>query len=342
MRGRRGSSTRRGPGRFSHFKTQFPETSFWLTAGLRPQSALALTRAGFRSLRDLRGVSREALQAIPGVGPATLMTLEGLLGGEVSPPRPSGIPRPLLPEEVWRRRGIPSEAAITFAQLGMTLERLQVMTREELLGLRAVGPRTLRACERLLGREIPSRKPSDPAETFWRSRGVSARAARALSKAGIGTLEALEVLFCEDVLALPGVGTVELRRLEAVTGREIPSRTAYWTGRGLHFGMANVLVRNRLFTLAEVGALSREQFLSRPGLGVHALRKCEHLLGRELASPRQYWQESGFPRALAQKLARAGIQSLADLCAVDSATLRSHGLNGFEIRLCALVSAAAR
>jgi hypothetical protein len=287
MQRRRGSSAWQGPGRFAAFKKQYPEASFWITAGLKPQSALALARAGFLSLRDLRGLTLEDLLAIPGVGVATLAALEELLGGEARPPRPSGIPRLPYPEEVWRLRGLPPQAAITFAQTGMTLERLEGMTREDLLDFRGMGPKALRACERLLGREIPSRKPADPVVSFWRSRGVAARVAKALSKAGIGSLEDLAQRSREEIVTLRGVGEAGLRRLEAVAGREIPSRTAYWLQRGLSAWLANALVRAGLHSLEAIERLTREEFLAKPGLGTVSLGHCERLLKSTLPSRRR-------------------------------------------------------
>lgn len=284
MRRRRGSSAREGPGRFAAFKKQYPEASFWITAGLKPQSALALARAGFFSLRDLRRAAPEDLRAIPGVGAAALAVLAELLGGEAQPPRPVGIPRPPFPEELWRLRGLPPQAAITFAQNGLTLERLEAMTREDLLDLRGVGHLALRACERLLGREIPSSKPADPVVSFWRSRGVPARVAKALSKAGIGSLEDLVQRTSEEIVALRGVGEAGLRRLEAVAGRVIPSRTAYWLQRGLSAWLAHALVRAGLHSVEAVERLTREEFLARPGLGTVSLGHCERRLRIKLPS----------------------------------------------------------
>jgi Helix-hairpin-helix domain len=188
----------------------------------------------------LNGFTPEELRAIPGVGATAVAALEKLLGRQR---RISGAPIQPFPEEVWRLRGIPSEAAITFAQIGMTLDRLASMTREDLLVLWGVGRTTLQACERLLGRAIPARKPIDPAESFWQQQGALKRVARALSKAGIHSFEDLWRQSREDVLALPGIGKIVLHRLETMGGREVPSRTAYWVERGLPLIVARVLVR---------------------------------------------------------------------------------------------------
>jgi helix-hairpin-helix protein len=290
---RRTAARKRGRplARFRHFRQRHPETRFWLTAGLVPKAALALAKAGFRSLADLEGVRWADLLAIQGVGRFSLATIEELLGQPLpgSPTSPN-LSRPWQ-EVIWRKRGLQVEAAITFAQEGMTLVRLQSMTREDLLSLRGVGVGTIQACELILGREIPSRKPPrkkvEPPVAFWRRQGLYPRAARALSEAGIGSLEALQGRYREELLALRGLGEFALRQLEALLGSAIPSRTAYWIERGLPMGAANVLAREGIETLEDLGQLSREQLLSFVGLGYRALRECERLLGRMLPFDRR-------------------------------------------------------
>ncbi|HYU35286.1 MAG TPA: helix-hairpin-helix domain-containing protein [Thermoanaerobaculia bacterium] len=162
----RGRRKRRGrpPVRFLHYRKRCPlEVRLWLRVGLVPKSARALAEAGYHALADLGGATREQLLAIPGVGTATLKVLEETLGSPIpaagkrraSPP----VTRP-WPEMVWRRRGVPPSAAITFAQEGMTLERLSSISREELLDMVGVGPGTIRACELIVGRRIPSQTPA--------------------------------------------------------------------------------------------------------------------------------------------------------------------------------------
>ncbi len=249
-----------------------------MTAGLVPRAALALARAGFHSLTDLEDVTREGLAAIRGVGEATLEAVEDLLGRPLpgTPPR-NNLPPP-WPEMIWRRRGLHPDAAVSFVQAGMTLDRLKASTREELLAMVRVGPATIQACELLLGRPIPSRStPADPAAAFWRSRGIPARAARALSKAGIGSPEDLREQSREELLALPGVGENALRRLEKILGTEIPSRIAFWLCRGLSLYVAHALFRAGIHTLEDLKALTPGQLLERPGLGSYVLSQCEKL-----------------------------------------------------------------
>lgn len=247
-----------------------------MTAGLIPRAALALAGAGVRSLADLEGRTRKELLAIPGVGVASVDLLGELLG---HPQRPQARP---FPEDRWRQRGIPPAAAVTFVLVGMTMERLRSITREELLALARVGPATVRACELLLGSPIPSRRPADPVTAFWRSRGIPANAARSLSQAGITSPEDLARCSREDLLSLPRVRRSVLRRLEAILGAEIPSRTEYWLCRGLSLYVAHVLLRAGIRTCEELESMTRRQFLALPGVGAYVLAQCEKLLGRKL------------------------------------------------------------
>jgi hypothetical protein len=249
-----------------------------LTAGLAPRAALALARAGFLSLSDLEGRSVSQLLAIPGVGRFSVEILGELLGW----PRPSESRS--FPEGLWRQRGIPPEAAVTFVQVGMTMARLRSITREELLTLFRVGPATVRACELLLGKPIPSRRPADPVAAFWRDRGIPAKAAKSLSQAGIASPEDLAGCSREDLLSLPRVGNSALRRLEKILGTRIPSRIADWQRRGLSLYVTHALLRAGLRTLEDLDSLTRDQFLALPGLGLYALDQCEKLLGRKLPS----------------------------------------------------------
>lgn len=133
-----------------------------MTVGLVPQSAKALAAAGFRGLRDLVSATREVLLAIPGVGPRALEVLEDVLGRPLPrrsrPRKPSPPQGRVWPEDVWRKRGLPPSAAVTFALAGMTLDRLATLSREELLAMTGVGVGALKACELIIGHPLPSRR----------------------------------------------------------------------------------------------------------------------------------------------------------------------------------------
>jgi len=282
----------RPPDKFRQFQQRNPEAGFWVTAGLSPRAARALAKAGLLSLTDLEGMPREEISSLPGIGPSTLESLEELLDRPLAQEAKGAVarlprrPRPLWPEEVWRKRGLPWAAAITFEQVGMTLERLRSTSREDLLELPGVGPRAVAACGLMIGKEIRSTR-FDPVAAFWRSRGIRPKPARALSRGGLASSADLQNRTREDLLSLPGIGEDTIQRLEALLGSEIPGRTAYWLSRGLIPAIANVLAREGINSLDELGKLSRVQFLAIPGFGLYALRQCEKLLGRQLPSQRK-------------------------------------------------------
>jgi hypothetical protein len=217
------------------------------------------------------------------VGPGSLKLIEELLGQPLprEGPRRTSPPVAPWPEHLWRKRGLQVEAAITFAQMDMSVARLKTMTREELLSLPGVGMGTLRACELIIGRALPSRTV-DSTEVFWRRQGIEPRAARALSQAGIRSLADLRGATHEGLLALRGIGDVALAQMEACLGSEIPSRVAYWLDRGLDSGVARLLVREGIYTLDDFGKLTCQEFLSVRGLSFRVLGQCEALLGRRL------------------------------------------------------------
>jgi len=324
-------------GRFPYFLARYPETTYWLGAGLMPRSALALTEAGFLSLADLERATREQLLALPNVGPETLDRLEQLLG-ELLPgarPRPPQVATPS--EEVWRQRGLPMAAAITFAMEKMTLARLSSLSRAELLALPFVGAKAVEACERILGRKIPAAHV-DPVEAYWRSQGFSVAAAQRLRRAGLASLADLETKrWREDVPVGEGI----LRRLERLLGREIPNRRSYWIEQGLGASMAGRLCLAGLFHLDDVAPLSQEQFLALPGLGTFTLLRCERLLGRRLPAIGRYWLHRGLPPHAAWKLAMAGINNPAALAAAGNEALRVAGLDEEEIASCRQACRAA-
>jgi hypothetical protein len=134
--------------------------AFWLIVGLVPQSANALADAGFCSLADLADATREQLLAIPGVGPRALTVLEEVLDRPLprrGKPRKATItpPQRPWPEDVWRKRGLPPSAALTFAIERMTLARLSGLSRKELLAMTGIGVGALEICELMVGHKLP-------------------------------------------------------------------------------------------------------------------------------------------------------------------------------------------
>jgi hypothetical protein len=266
----------RPPTRFRSFKQRNPQARLWVTVGLSPRCARALADAGLSSLVDLEGKTPADLAAIPGVGPSSRAILTELLD------RPLLPGARVLPEDLWRRRGLRADAAVTFALTGITLERLKSMTRSDLLDLERVGPATLRACELLLGREIPPFRPPDSVAAFWRNQGIPPRVAKALSRAGLRSPEDLHTRTREDLLAQAGIGDSAVQQLEALAGCKIPSRSSYWLSRGLSPYVANALLRAGIRSVEDLLVLNRKQFLARPGLGKYVLAHCEKRLGLTL------------------------------------------------------------
>lgn len=133
-----------------------------MTVGLVPQSAHALAGAGYSSLPDLAEATWEQLRAIPGVGPHALAVLDEVLDRPLprrTRPRKAAPPKGRIwPEDLWRKRGLPPSAALTFALENMTLERLSGLSREDLLALPGVGAGALAVCELMLGRQLPPRR----------------------------------------------------------------------------------------------------------------------------------------------------------------------------------------
>jgi hypothetical protein len=130
---------------------RLPQARIWIEAGISLACAGRLVRAGYTSLEDLGGASREDLLAVGGIGDGTMEKLEGLLGH----PLPS-------PSSFWREKGMPPRVATALAYAGIdSLEALGKLSREELLALRIRRP-GLEQCEALLGRPIHSRARPRP------------------------------------------------------------------------------------------------------------------------------------------------------------------------------------
>ena len=65
------------------FLERHPEARYWLDLGLQPNSAKALVKAGYLTLADLAGKSREDLTSIRGFGKRSLALCEALLGSAI-------------------------------------------------------------------------------------------------------------------------------------------------------------------------------------------------------------------------------------------------------------------
>jgi DNA-directed RNA polymerase alpha subunit len=230
----------------------------------------------------------------------------------------------------WRASGLSPGVARTLADAGIhTIEELRDKTRQDLFAIRGFRERALRQCEELLGRRILDRRVNDEVQ-FWLSNGLSLRAAAALSRANVHSLGHLVVLGRKRLLQILGFGPRDLQKCEELLGIGVP--LGPWQDMGLPSRIANHLDQAGIHTLERLGAMTREELLLVPGLGESALRQCEALLGRRLASPIEDWKKRGCRwEIVARKLSRAGILTPKDLRQKSDDDLLQAGLNRDEI-----------
>lgn len=112
-----------------------------LDAGIRPQAALRLARAGFTSLEKIGAATREDLLAVYGVNLITIEECEEVVGHELP-----------WPTAFWRGKGLSPKIARLLHRAGInTLEDLGKRSFKDLRAL-GVGVASIRKCEQLLGR----------------------------------------------------------------------------------------------------------------------------------------------------------------------------------------------
>jgi len=163
-----------------------PPGHYWRSRGLPPPAARALTEAGFQTVEDLAGVSREELTAIRNVGEVVILRLEEL-AGRLFPFRDSR----------WASLGLPMRLGNALQRAGVHTEAdFLALTRERFLLIEGVSESSLRLCEAAVGRKLASPLQS------WRARGVTKKLARKLVAAGIETLAQLRQLSISDLKAL--------------------------------------------------------------------------------------------------------------------------------------------
>lgn len=161
--------------KYPHFARKHPEARYWLKQGLQPRMARELAKAGFQTVEDLAGKSREELLAIAGLGEGALAKLERSLGS----PIPSQA-------EYWVKRGLSRNFAGSLVRAGIvSVEELGRLTREQFLDFHNLAEGALYACERVLGRQL------DSPRQYWRTHGLRAPVAHRLSRIGIRTLDDL-------------------------------------------------------------------------------------------------------------------------------------------------------
>ncbi len=230
----------------------------------------------------------------------------------------------------WRASGLSLGVARTLADGGVhTIDELREKTRQELFAIPGFRERALRQCEELLGRRIQDRRVNSVVQ-FWSAQGLSLRAAVALDRANVHSLGHLVILGRKRLLQIQGFGPLDLQKCEGLLGIGVP--VGPWRDLGLPSQVANHLDQAGIHTLERLGAMTREEFLFVEGLGEAALRRCEALLGRRLASPMEDWRKRGCrSEIVARKLARAGILTPEDLRQKSDDDLLQAGLNRDEI-----------
>ena len=172
-----------------------------------------------------------------------------------------------------------------------------------------------------------------PEARYWLEKGLKPAAAKALVKAGYLTLADLAGTFSEDMTAIPGFGKRSLAQCEALLGSAIPSRTEDLAARGIHSQVRRSLDRAGIRSLADLGKLTREQFLSMPGFGHTGLRQCERALGRPLDSPVEDLQREGLRPFASNQLAARGVRSLQELTGRSASELKSLGLRAEDVEI---------
>jgi nucleotidyltransferase/DNA polymerase involved in DNA repair len=170
---------------------------------VKPRTALALCKAGYRNPDHVAGLTREELLRIWAVGEDTLRKIEAALG------------RPLSsPALIWRKRGIGGLAARMLVEAGIeTLDQLAAVTREELLRLDGMGGRLVAQIENGLGIRLKTTKTKLPC---WMQKGLTRRTAAILRRAHIMTVEQLRSLGYEDLSRL-GIHFREILRIARLT-----------------------------------------------------------------------------------------------------------------------------
>ena len=171
---------------FGKFLRKHPEARAWLALRIKPRTALALCKAGYRNPNDVSGMAREELLSVWSIGEGTVRKIEAALG------------RPLSsPALCWRRRGIGGLAARLLVKAGIeTPEELAAMTREDLLRLDGMGGRLVVQIENGLGIRLKTTKTK---LSYWTQKGLTRRTAAILQSAHIMTVEQLRTLSYEDL-----------------------------------------------------------------------------------------------------------------------------------------------
>lgn len=173
-----------------------------------------------------------------------------------------------------------------------------------------------------------------PDTLYWLELGLPPATARELVKAGYLTEADFADKTREEVLAVPSFGLGALAIVEGRRGAPFPSRKTELEEHGISARLSRILGRAGVHSLAQLGRMTREQFVNTEGLSGLALRKCERVLGHELPSPVTEFRERGMWPPSAYKLSQAGVRTVGELAERSEAGLRALGLRPEDIELC--------
>jgi len=285
----------------------------WIETGLSRRVAWKLSSRRIHSIEQLDRCPPEELRKL-GIEKARVAALVSLA---LVPAGHTGELR------FWLEHGLSYGKARILAGLGR--EKVEPMTREDLLLVPEIGPHTLYRCEKALGRRIPSRVERQPGWSYWQSRGIRGKALLALLARGIRTAEDLRRLDLHQILALPGFGPKTVVRIEKTLRVRLSNADA-WVSLGLPGRVARLLGRAGFFTLEALAAATREE-LAYHGFPPGALQRCEALLGRPLPSGIPYWSAQGVPKVIAWKLSRWRVLTVADLRRLSAHQLQQLGFD---------------
>ena len=178
-------------------------------------------------------------------------------------------------------------------------------------------------------------RPEPMSDTlYWLKLGLQPATARELVKAGYLTEADLAGKTREEVLAVPHFGLSALAIVEGRRGAAFPVREPELEEKGISARFRQSLGRAGIHSLAQLGRMTREQFLNTEGLSALALGKCERALGHELFSPVAEFRRRGMWAPSAYRLSQAGVRTVGELASWSDAELRGLGLRREDIELC--------
>lgn len=171
----------------------------WMMRGVPPRAARALIRAGIATLSDLRGKSREDLEALSGVGTKVISQLEAIQG--------SPIP---VRSHYWIELGLPFALSKRLVRAGIyNVADFASLTRESFLAIDGLGEPSLKLCETATRRTLRSRI------SYWLTQGVSNKLSRKLTSNEITSVKTLQRLGPMGLRRL-GFSLTEIQNLEPI------------------------------------------------------------------------------------------------------------------------------